>query len=240
MQILDYQLGILRNLQLLLSQSASTAAWTHLCGAALDEMKHSVGGVTMNYELKRTIDSVFEYCDAIQELAKWQQDVSLKDIVRFDLVRMAMYISASDGTLAYQETRVLNDYFDYSMDPANVNKYIRENNIYSTEFENTVPLSLQLFVGTDNLLEENGEKVDIAPSEILLRLFEMVAREVALADGNVDAREDEDWRIYFTMLDNYLTENLNARRHGVKTGISKNSGVVAPKKGGSVTAPRKG
>lgn len=193
----------------------------------------------MNKDIKTMVTMIYEICDKIQGLGNWEHDVDIRDIVKMELLQMAMYISASDGTIAYQEARVMSEYLDTPITPQQINEVIREHNIYSTEFESSVPVCFQIFVAADNMIDKAGMGPEVTSSELLLKLFMGIAHEVAMADGNIDPQENEDWNIYSGTIKRYLDENLNRRKEGVKTGITKNSGVTAPKKDDNVSAPKK-
>lgn len=195
----------------------------------------------MNKELREKINATYDFCDSLQEFIGWDRDIEIRDIVKMELLNLAMYISASDGRITYSEAKAMADHLEMNLPPDLINKFIRENNIYSTEFESEVPLSIKLFVDADNRTYREDPDDDRSPvSEILASLFKDVAQEIAIADGNVDDQEKEDWSIYADTLKNYLNNNLDCRKAGVRTGITKNSDAIAPKKSGSVIAPRKG
>lgn len=194
----------------------------------------------MNNDLKNLVDGMYELCDVIQEALDWNETVDIRDILKIELVKLVMYISASDGTISYKESKLIEDYFGFEIEPSGIRNFIIEENIYSTEFESEVPASFKIFVKFDNFMAEAGIELDNIVSESLLKLYMFIAEETAGADGYVDPLEKADLNIYLSTLDGYLTENLYSRKVGAKRGAADNTGAAVPGKTGSVPAPRKG
>lgn len=172
---------------------------------------------------------------------KTGNDLGDTKIARLNLAQFMMYLSASDGKIEWSEVDNISKYLDVDLTPEAVNKFIREQNIYSTKFEQEVPVALQALVSADNLLWDNGKR-DTCSAEMLLTLYKAVGIELINTDGDVDDNEKQDYNIYIDMLSNYVMANDKFKQQGgVYTGLQKNTGndsVDAPIKSG-VSAPRK-
>ena len=103
-----------------------------------------------------------------------------------------------------------------------MNGVIREQNIYSTEFEQKIPLTFQVVVKCDNLLWDNGKRSECS-ADLALKLYKAAGEELLATDGNVDANERQDFNIYINMLKNYINQNDKFKQNGaIYTGLTKN------------------
>lgn len=162
-------------------------------------------------------------------------------VAKVELAEFLMYLSASDGKIEWNEANNIAEYLEMPATPEVVNGVIREQNIYSTEFEKKIPLTFQVVVKCDNLLWDNGKRSECS-ADLALKLYKAEGEELLATDGNVDANERQDFNIYINMLENYINQNDKFKQNGaIYTGLTKNQGglgVDAPIKSG-VPAPRK-
>lgn len=208
----------------------------------------------MNRDLKEAINGCADLVVQILEKAGQKDLEDTKSAIMFDMARFAMYLAASDGEIKWEEAKIISDYFDLSLTPQTVRDYIRRLNIYSTEFESTPPLTLQTLIAGDNLLYDNNlhGSLDTWGSEALLNTYKAIAVEIMNADGEQHENEVADATIYLQMMQEYIDNNLKARKASVKiegknrdgesslnkTGAKgSNSAGTIPKTG--VTAPTK-
>jgi len=89
----------------------------------------------MNYELKNMINQMYELSDTLDEgplgLAQ-TTSTTLKNCIQVELLSYLMYLSAADGKIAWQDNLTTDE----------IHQFIVEEQIYSTEFEEKVPLSM--------------------------------------------------------------------------------------------------
>lgn len=80
--------------------------------------------------------------------------------------------------------------------------YINENNIYSTEFEEKLPISFRIFIFIDVLRELKGERVKEQDSlvKLLLNTYELVGKDILSCDMNVTSEERRDLNTYLNNL----------------------------------------
>ena len=165
-------------------------------------------------KLHELIKKEDEKLDKVQDLVDWRAlgvNISLKALLRMNLLHFAMYIAASDEQITYSETEVISALCRKIYIPEEIIDEIKEKNIYSTEFEQKVPFIVDLMVQTDNQLDAQKANDPIPLSEEILTIFKEVANAVAKADGEVTKQEKEDMDIYIGMLENYLDSNLERR-----------------------------
>lgn len=193
----------------------------------------------INQNLKTLLAKVDELVSNI--LQNSGHDTQNVEIAKMGVVQFMMYLSASDGKIEWSEADNISQYLGLSITPEAVNKFIREQNIYSTKFEETVPLAFQALVNADNLLWDNGSR-ETCSADMLLNLYKAIGEELIKADNDVNDAEMQDYNIYINMLSNYIMQNDKFKQQGgVYTGLHKNTGensVDAPVKSG-VSAPRK-
>ncbi len=190
----------------------------------------------VNGELKELVDNM---CDAVETLGvQGGLEAGIGNAARMELGMFMMYLSASDGTIEWDEAKVISEMCNLNLTPSELGNFIRENNIYSTEFEAKVPVTFQLMVAGDNKLAELG--IELSGSEAMLGTYKAVGEALIKSDGDIDDNEVNDYRIYINMLEEYRDKNISGRKNSV-SGFTKNgsSSVSAPSKSG-VAAPRKG
>lgn len=152
-----------------------------------------------------------------------------------------MYIAASDGEIQWEEAELISEACGLGIaTPSILRKFIDDNNIYSEEFENKVPLALKLAVSSDNALIEGGLAEDAELSKAVIMSYKLLGQFVAVADDNITPEEDSNYCIYIKMMEKYCNDNLLIMQKAAK-GIKKktsssnmnsddDSVVLAPKK----------
>lgn len=190
----------------------------------------------INNNLKELVDNM---CEAVETLGvKGGLEAGIGNAARLELGMFMMYLSASDGTIEWDEARTISEICNLNLTPNELGQFIRENNIYSTEFEAKVPVTFQLIVTGDNKLAEMG--IDVSGSDAMLATYKAVGEALIKSDCDVDDNEVKDYKIYINMLEEYRDKNISGKKNSV-SGFTKNGSqsVVAPSKSG-VAAPRKG
>ena len=153
-----------------------------------------------------------------------------------------MYLSSSDGQIKPEEVRFISDVADAQIPAERMAEYIRENNIYSTEFENDVPIALQFAVKLDNELYKRGlsEQVNNTNlSEVIMQTFGYAGKALMQSDGDIDDNEKSDFMIYMGMMNKYIKDNLLCKNGTANGPEDDNDSIPVPPKNGWVEAPRK-
>lgn len=157
-------------------------------------------------DIYNLIRSMYKYCDAFDKIKKFA-DLPLREILRQDILRFLFYLSASDGVVKQTEVDFINMYLGYDYTDSELLDYIRENHIYSVDFENKVPFSLKVYVYADNTRRERGNASNHAISVDYLTCFNLLGTEFIQIDGDVDSQEVEDINIYLDNMRGYVQGN---------------------------------
>lgn len=189
-------------------------------------------------DMKGALASLEEMFSSIAEKAGLDAEDS-KLLVRMDLLKFMLYLSASDGHVSWDEVDIIGEICGMPSTPDASGKFIREHNIYSTEFEQTVPESFKMLVQLDNALLDAGINLAGNASETTLKVYQMVGTLLISSDGTVHENEERDFNIYINMMRRFRDENYKGTTKGDAYGFTKTTGgVPAPEKGG-VKAPEK-
>lgn len=197
----------------------------------------------MNWDLKGLIDS---YVDLFAENGDFIFSImghdgidtsNMEGVIRYELSRFAMYLTCSDGEIKWSEASTIEDYLGFSMTPEDIREHVEEENLYSVEFENTVPLSISMAVEIDNYLYINDRPQETPISETGVFIYKALADEIMSADYDVADSEFGDAQLYTQMLENYVNDNLLERK-STKAPAKKIHVTVKAKKG-TTRAPEK-
>lgn len=171
----------------------------------------------MNYELKNMITQMYGLCDTLDEgplgMTQINTEQTMRECLRTELTTFLMYLSASDGSVAWQESEFIRDYLGWNLSTNEIHQFIKENQIYSTEFESEVPASMRLFVRADNAVYENEGRNESLACEILFRIYEALGKEFLACDNDVTDNEVEDLTIYLRTLQNYIQDEVKSKQN---------------------------
>ena len=149
-------------------------------------------------------------------------------VLKTELAFFMMYLSASDGEIKREEAELISNVWDTALMPSKIVDFIERNNIYSTEFENKVPISFRTVIKLDNELESNGLKATLTDS--LLSVYILAGKGIVHVDGDNCDHENEltDYNIYIDMLKEYRDNNLiSPMGKDALIGILKNIGRIS-------------
>ncbi len=162
----------------------------------------------MNKQLKESIGILFNYCDKNDIVNNNEQVASEeKEILKKEFINFISYLSASDGMVASFEADFISTYFNVIFTAEDLRKYIDKNNTYSSEFENRVPMILERLIKRDNDIYNETNELDTSYSKAYCEVFECVAKEFLVCDGDASEEEVSDMSIYISMLNEYRTNN---------------------------------
>ena len=163
---------------------------------------------------KELVDNILNVCDSLEDtpigIRKDHPGFSLRKAFTLDVVNFILYLSASDGHVTWREADYLSDLMDMRVTPDDMREIIKEHNVYSVEFEEKVPLSLQLFVKADKWMMSLGkkDKANLAQT-VVDGFYKMVGRDFIKCDGDVDDNELQDLDIYLGTLRDYVRRELD-------------------------------
>lgn len=211
--------------------------------------------------LKEAVSQMYKVCDQMEEKTNFhettgiQNDISISDILKANVLYYMAYLAASDGVISWDETQFIGEILDMHVTPSKLNDLIKENNIYSTEFEEDPPIVLKIFVAMDNALYQNGIKTQTDLGEALLDFYRLITVGLVEANGRTGEtmmpEEREGAQLYLGMMRSYIEGNTEKIHTDIILDYGKcrrikdrgSGGVRAPKKNrsvsGSVKAPKK-
>ena len=160
-----------------------------------------------DYETKDQIQLLLEACKKFDKVAEFSY-ISAAEMARVDLINIALYCACADGRLSEIETDCIYDYLGVDDTPSKWMKYVKNQNIYSDEFEEKVPLLLERIVEKRRILEcfrmfprrDYLEKLYI---DTLLKFGKVIID----ADGPATTKEIYSLGDYITMLEDYVDES---------------------------------
>lgn len=174
----------------------------------------------MDRELRETVkgilNALWDSCDELDAAGFGMEKISCgklttRRLLTHDILRFAMYLSASDGTVTWEEATLLSDILGERLTSNAIVDYINEEGIYSVDFESTPPAILKMFV-------ELGHSVNMEETaiETTIELFEFIGKAIVECDDNISAQEREDLNIYLNMMRNYAIREtaMHERNNG--------------------------
>lgn len=165
----------------------------------------------MNYELKNMINKLNSLGDLLDESSLGLSEMPMRKIIRLDFVQFLMYLSASDGTISYEESNFINEYFDWDLSPSDIKYFIEKHDIYSVDYETKVPFSMRLFVAADNTLYDSQGDSEYLCSQLLLQVYTVLGEEFLACDLNATDNEVQDLTIYLTTLQNFIQTEVKSK-----------------------------
>ena len=166
----------------------------------------------MNYELKNMINKLYSLGDLLDKSSLGLSKMPIRRIIRFDFLKFLMYLSASDGTISYEESNFINEYLEWpQLSPNSIKSFIEEHHIYSVDYETKVPSSMKLFVEADNILYEINPSSECVFSKYLLGVYAMLGKEFLACDLNTTDNEVQDLTIYLTTLQKFIQTEVKSK-----------------------------
>ena len=161
----------------------------------------------MNLEIKKYIDNYLEYIDKFDMLLniskQFETDEPISELIRKGIMEFLLYLSASDGVLSQKEADTIFKYLGYRHTPDEMNRYIEEHNLYSEDFEETVPDFLQMLSAVDRAVVKEGMN-DPELSRRCVEMFSAIGNKFIRSDLLENEDERRDYEIYMETLEGYL------------------------------------
>ncbi len=199
-------------------------------------------------EIKEALYDVYAICDQVEERTELCEKMdldegALKNVLKMNVIKFLAYLAASDGVLSWKESRFIGELMDIHMTPSILNDLIKEQNIYSVEFEEDTPLILQIFVSFDNALYESGVDLNIEMGEALFGLYKVLSKGIVEANGRttetMDSNEKVDVQTYLGMMRNYVDDNTQRHQCDLIVNFKKDKNTNQRDDLGGVKAPAK-
>lgn len=152
------------------------------------------------YQVKNGLEQVYKVLDNVEEGGGKPDglNASLRDVFKTELMEFLLYLSASDGHVSQSERDFINELFDMKLSNNDCVDLINENEIYSTKFESTLPLTLRITTVFDKKMQVVssvvGQSID-AITPAILKFYAGLGEMFTEIDGN-STNEKKDLEIY--------------------------------------------
>jgi len=208
------------------------------------KQKNSIdnGGVkTMNsserivlvQKAKESLRSVCNLCDSVEKMfgRPSSLDVSISELFKIEAHRFLMFLASSDGKIVPEERDFMNDVFGYNFSIQKYVDLINKTDTYSVDFENSLPLSMQIMASYDDRVQDIAQKTGNSVPRvipIMMNFYETLGKAFIAIDGDVDSQENEDLIAYLAKKKIMLEKIRNE-------GTNQEVGIIGKKKGGLST-----
>lgn len=161
------------------------------------------------YAARRELNAACELCDKIEGTGLWPLagTARLREVLRHDLAKFCMYLTASDGKVSGAEALFFKLALGYEMSVDELIYHIKSDNIYSTDFESQVPLIITTIKGIDGVLSAAGVS-GANTVEAFAKLYMMMGSTIIECDDEVTAQEKTDLNIYMNMVYDYISGDV--------------------------------
>ena len=168
----------------------------------------------MNWELKRFVDDELGgICDSLDKsgngIINYNSELTTRELLNLELSKFLMYLSASDGRVDINEAEYINGILEVNLTNLEITRLIKEQNIYSTMFEEEFPLIFKLFINADNALFQNEIKMDKWASQLLYETYGIIGKDFLACDDNITETEISDYITFLNMLRENIENNLD-------------------------------
>lgn len=170
----------------------------------------------MNYQdlqqAKEYFESIADLCDTIDEKDLWEKPshltITLREIFQHDVADFIMYLSASDGRLSAEEIQAYRFITGFGGDNLDtIKKHIKENNIYSMDFESEPPLIMKLISKAERNAIMYGAKLDSSLLKLIAAFYGIVGQIIISIDGGITYNEKRDFNIIMDTINGFAADH---------------------------------
>lgn len=163
----------------------------------------------MKQKFNEELEVCLEMCDYIQEngVVKENLKKSLRENLKFELLKFLVYLSLRDGRLDVSEVAFMDEVLGEKVEMVRANSMTGEYRLTNTHFGTQVPLVLKYFVLADTGRKIPGDKYKGQKAKTLVKLYRLLGQGFLAATGDdVMEKKAECLSAYCLMLDNYIKE----------------------------------
>lgn len=191
------------------------------------------------YDIKRYLTALGEVLDTVEDRINMPDElsgVSLKELFNIELHSYFMYLAAADGKITSSERDFMNTLFSKNMSIQDYVKFVNDNNIYSTDFEDRLPITLRLVVAFDAKMQIlsaiTGKSIEpFCPK--LMQFYLEAGKAFIACDGDVNPQEIEDLKTYVGKVADSLSNLLGSSSKSDDSENDEAVGFIGGKKGGA-------
>ena len=190
-----------------------------------------------NYEVvKNSLQKLYGVLDMVEEVGgkPSEIDASLRNLFKMELHMFFMYLSATDGKISTEERTFMNYLFDSDMSGQDYVRFINNNNIYSTDFEEKTPVILKLLTAFDkkSLLLASIVNKPYDPVTPLFFKFYVEAGKAFISCDGAEEIEIEELKNYISGVAERISADVEA---ALPQKNNDDVALVGGKKGASST-----
>ena len=164
--------------------------------------------------------------ETVQDAAAMPEgvDIELSNAFHTEVLFFLLYLASADGKITANERDYINHLLDLNHSIKDLVNLINEHNIYSTEFEERIPVTMQIVAAFDEKVRQ--VRNDAEPLvQTMIKYFEKIGEKFVYCDKDVNQQEISDYRLYLSNLKNHFP----AITGGIS--VSDEVGYIGKKKG---------
>ena len=193
--------------------------------------------VQVNEEYKSLLESCTELIRSLENNMDFSSDgqkISFEEVFFEDLLKYFLYLACCDGFISNEEAEFVECYTGYYLTPNQIADRVNRENIFSDEFENSIPTSFSAFIDIQNYLNSVSEGFSTTVPDLYITLFKRLGKDITEVDGETQPEEAYGITNYVNNLQTYMNERLEGFSLGPSDEYKKKIGIS-----GGVKAPSK-
>lgn len=161
-------------------------------------------------ELQAKLDLVYEMCDYVEKRVSINKTMTLREILRYELLKFAIYLYLDDDKIDQKETNFINNTLCYRYKKDELEKMKYTEYITEVSFGSKIPEILKHFVLTDAAFKSSDIKYHGEKAKTLVELYKIFGEEVIASGKRMSDKQINLLTKYMNDLNNFLKEyNLN-------------------------------
>lgn len=180
----------------------------------------------MSEAIKNMVTELFNIAEKVGEAKeenKEKEAQKMRQLARKEVLNFLLYLSASDGSIEVAEALFIKDYLDEQISPKEMCQKIEEDNIYSSAFEQRIPLTLKRLVKLDNSVYERKGNLVSSDAERYICSYEALGKEFIACDHEVSQSERDDLGTYITNMRSFYRANYKGPDEATKAAHSEHT-----------------
>lgn len=152
-----------------------------------------------------------------------REEQKIRQLAKKEILNFLLYLSASDGSIEVAEALFIKDYLSEQISPEEMCQRIEVDNIYSSSFEQRIPLTLKRLVKLDNSTYEKKGKLNESDAEKYICGYEALGKEFVACDHEVSQSERDDLGTYITNMRSFYRANYKGPDEATKAAHSEHT-----------------
>ena len=170
----------------------------------------------MNYQdllkAKEYFESIATICDKIDKGNWWEKpdgcEITLREIFALDIANFIMYLSASDGRLSAEEVQAYRTITGFGGDNVEtIKQHIKENNIYSMDFESEPPMIMKLLSKAERNAILCGANFESSILQMMASFYGVIGQIIISIDGGITYNEKRDLNIIMDTIKGFAADH---------------------------------